>query len=774
MDLTSQRWPFMRRTGASRAQVRARRRVWWATRVEPCLRGPEGLECRRLLCASLHLPESGSAYVATASDHQDVASSGVMSMSGGEGSSASVASTTGVTGVSHPSVTSFVVNTTGAMGASSDADINAVVSGYEADVQAVWYTADATYVYASGVPSYEVGPWPDGNPAVATDRDWLFQIPQTPQPETGTKTAVSLGNIGIYVNGLPVYDAQDGMSYNNAGVWRQNAIHFEADGFDTALGHPSPVQTGGPGGGGPGGGGPGGGGPGGGGPGGTPPPTPGGGGGGDPGGFVDGAYHHHQNPASLRAQFGDEGAGHSPILGWAFDGYPIYGPYGYATSDGSGEIVRFDSSYQLRSGTRTSGPGGTYDGSYIEDYEYVAGSGHLDEHNGRFGVTAEYPQGTYFYVATIDTAGNAAYPYAIGPTYYGVVETANLTQTVTLPGDATEFQDPRVIVDVVQGTTETGTTSYAGLDVIVKRGLGTLILDQVNTHSGGLVVDAGEVVVRHAAALNGGPVVIQAGATLKLEVGASLVSLASIDLPANAHLDVGEGGFTVASGGFDAESVRNALAAGRNGGAWDGQSGITLTNTSANASLSLAVGFVVAGDGVLEVRMTADGDAQLSGRVDFDDVLAMFPNYGQAGTFAWADGDFTYDGQVDFDDVLAMFPNYGGDAVFGASGLGSGGGEAGLLGGGDGRGSGLVTTMFGDHGSDPLAEPAPMPQSEPTQIVGPLLPADVATSTAVVLQRAPSQEWSTEEATALVFAALAADEDEADEMLAVEVTTDLG
>ena len=718
--------------------------------------GMELLETRRVLCASLHLPETGSSYVAPATDHSNTLDSGTLALSTGGGSGAA---TVAATGVSHPSVTSFVVNTTGAMGASSDADINAVVSGYDADVQAVWYTADATYVYASGVPSYEVGPWPDGNPAIATDRDWLFQIPQTPQPETGTKTAVSLGNIGIYVNGLPVYDAQDGMSFNNAGVWRQNAIHFEADGFDTALGHPSPVQTGGPGGGGPGG---------------PPPPPPGGGGGGDPGGFVDGAYHHHQNPTSLRAQFGDEGAGHSPILGWAFDGYPIYGPYGFATSDGTGEIVRFDSSYQLRSGTRTSGPGGTYDGSYIEDYEYVAGSGHLDEHNGRFGVTPEYPQGTYFYVATIDAAGNAAYPYAIGPTYYGVVETANLTQTVTLPGDATEFQDPRVIVDVVQGATETDTTSYAGSDVIVKRGLGTLILDQANTHSGGLVVDAGEVVVRHAAALNGGPVVIQAGATLKLEMGTSLVSLASIDLPANAHLDVGESGFTVASGGFDAESVRDALAAGRNGGAWDGQSGITLTNTSAGTSLSLAVGFVVAGDGVLEVRMTADGDAQLSGRVDFDDVLAMFPNYGQAGTFVWADGDFTYDGQVDFDDVLAMFPNYGGDAVFGASGLGSGGSGAGLLGGGGGSGSGLVTTIIGDHSSDPLAEPAPTPHSEPTQIVGPLPPADATRSTAVVLQREPSQEWSTEEATALVFAALAADDDESNGMLAGDVTTDLG
>ena len=113
---------------------------------------------------------------------------------------------------------------------------------------------------------------------------------------------------------------------------------------------------------------------------------------------------------SLRSQLGDDGSGHSPILGWAFDGYPIYGPYGYAKLDGNGDVVRLASSYQLKQGTRPSGPGGAYDGSYIEDYEYVAGSGSLDEHNGRFAITPEYPEGTYYYVVTIDANGDAAYP----------------------------------------------------------------------------------------------------------------------------------------------------------------------------------------------------------------------------------------------------------------------------------------------------------------------------------------------------------------------------
>lgn len=46
--------------------------------------------------------------------------------------------------------------------------------------------------------------------------------------------------------------------------------------------------------------------------------------------------------------------------------------------------------------------------------------GELDEYNGRFAVTPEYPAGTYAYYATVDASGDAAYPYLIGPQYYGI------------------------------------------------------------------------------------------------------------------------------------------------------------------------------------------------------------------------------------------------------------------------------------------------------------------------------------------------------------------
>ena len=406
------------------------------------LAGPETLENRRALCSTLPIYLNAEDSASSDVQHEELQAYSLL---------AGVQSSSGVSAAdsaAHPSVQSFVINTSNERGSSTDSDIHHVVSGYEADVQSVLYTEQATYVLASGVPSYPVGPWPDGNPAVATDRSWVFSITHNPQEQTGIKTAVDLGNIGVYVNGVPIYDAQDGMSWNNEGQWHQNAVYFEADGFDNALGHPSPIMGSGGGGGLPpppdGGGG-----------GGLPPPPDGGGGGlppppdgggGDGSGFVDGAYHHHQNPVSLRDQLGDDGSGHSPILGWAFDGFPIYGPYGFANSDGSGGVVRLDSSYQLKSGVRPSGPGGSYDGAYIEDFSFVSGSGALDEHNGRFAVTPEYPSGTYYYVATVDASGQAAYPYAIGPTYYGVIDAANKSQSVTVPSTAVAY-DPSAPVN---------------------------------------------------------------------------------------------------------------------------------------------------------------------------------------------------------------------------------------------------------------------------------------------------------------------------------------
>lgn len=73
--------------------------------------------------------------------------------------------------------------------------------------------------------------------------------------------------------------------------------------------------------------------------------------------------------------------------------------------DAASKLRVLTSSYRVKHGARpatASGPGGTYDGIFVEDYDYVPGSGDLDECSGRFGVTPEFPAGIYHYVLTED------------------------------------------------------------------------------------------------------------------------------------------------------------------------------------------------------------------------------------------------------------------------------------------------------------------------------------------------------------------------------------
>ncbi len=118
-----------------------------------------------------------------------------------------------------------------------------------------------------------------------------------------------------------------------------------------------------------------------------------------------GAYHYHGNPMAL---FDQEANTESPVIGFAADGFPIFGSY----IDDNGTVRAATSSYQLKSGTRPSSaddPGGSYDGTYRDDYEYVAGSGDLDECNGMmwkgsygYYVINEYPWVLACYKGTPD------------------------------------------------------------------------------------------------------------------------------------------------------------------------------------------------------------------------------------------------------------------------------------------------------------------------------------------------------------------------------------
>lgn len=110
----------------------------------------------------------------------------------------------------------------------------------------------------------------------------------------------------------------------------------------------------------------------------------------------DGTYHYHGNPEAL---FDQSGSVESPVVGFAADGFPVFGSY----INDNGQVRSVTSSYQLKSGTRPNSaddPGGSYDGTYVDDYEYIEGLGDLDECNGmmRDGIYGYYVVNAYPWV----------------------------------------------------------------------------------------------------------------------------------------------------------------------------------------------------------------------------------------------------------------------------------------------------------------------------------------------------------------------------------------
>ena len=333
----------------------------------------------------------------------------------------------------NPAITEWLQNTTSIMGRHYvSGSSTAIQDNVEANIQTVQYSNNWVYVSTNGIPAYVTGPFMDGNPSLATDQNAIFKFPLTPTQNTGTPTSTTMGNIGVFINGVALFDYRDGVSYKSStsaeaggplggtgdGIWNRDAVPAEKAGFDCAKGHPAM-----------------------------------------------GNYHHHQNPSAFDLDlnvisticnlydadglYAINASQHSPLIGFAYDGFPIYGAYGYQNADGTGGIVRIKSSYQLRNisvrttladGTDvTDGPAvnPTYPlGHYKEDYEFITPTSedYLDAHNGRFCVTPEYPNGTYAYFCTVDANWNSAYPYVVGPTFYGTkvaAKVTSITETVT-------------------------------------------------------------------------------------------------------------------------------------------------------------------------------------------------------------------------------------------------------------------------------------------------------------------------------------------------------
>src|SRR5690348_4041056 len=236
------------------------------------------------------------------------------------------------------------------------------------DVHEVVVQDNYVEVQSAGFSLLYLGPFQEPLGADGGLRAFAFRIPRKPVLENdGRRPLIGPGMIGVFLNGVPVYNRFAQSSYLGRNMWH----------FDTLA-------------------------------------------------YRDSS--HARSLGVLESMIAD-GSAHSPILGFALDGFPIYGPWAFGNGDGSGGLRRMRSGYRLRNirertrwadGTELTpsqyGPpiGDQFPlGTFAEDYEFRPDDGDLDSSNGRFSVTPEYPQGTYAYFLSTGDANQIAFPYLL-------------------------------------------------------------------------------------------------------------------------------------------------------------------------------------------------------------------------------------------------------------------------------------------------------------------------------------------------------------------------
>jgi hypothetical protein len=344
-------------------------------------------------------------------------------------------------GQTNPIITKWLQNTSGITGRHYRIKIpvsTVVHDSLTANIQQVRYSSvdsntASVYVNTQGIPAYITGPFYNNPRPVAGNQNELFKLPLYPIASTlGNipSQATGAATIAVLINGVSLYSYGDGFSYKlttntdvptqaangGNGVWNRNGVLAEKLGFDCSKGHPDAQWR----------------------------------------------YHHHQNPSAFNLDlltlstictpYVSDGLyainpnEHSPLLGFAFDGFPIYGPFAFSNPlDPLSGITRMKSSFSTRAiSSRTQYANGVdvTDGPavstafplgwYREDYEFISHteSDYLDIHNGRFCITPDYPNGIYCYFTTVDDNYNSVYPYAVGPYFYGVKSGSNLNAPV--------------------------------------------------------------------------------------------------------------------------------------------------------------------------------------------------------------------------------------------------------------------------------------------------------------------------------------------------------
>ncbi|MEP4077664.1 YHYH protein [Haloferula sp.] len=218
---------------------------------------------------------------------------------------------------------------------------------------------DSRIIQSNNIPAHEVGRFPNpGNPNAISPQEVDLKLPL--KPEANIKPIPARTAVGIFLNGVYMEAGTGEFWTGGSGTpWNYEALGGAINlGLDENYAHVQPT----------------------------------------------GKYHYHGMPTGYLEDVELNLDKHSPMVGWAFDGFPVYALYGYSDpTDPDSKVVEMTSSYRLKTGDRPAspeGPGGTYDGAFTADYEYVAGSGTLDECNGCFTKTPDFPEGTYAYFLT--------------------------------------------------------------------------------------------------------------------------------------------------------------------------------------------------------------------------------------------------------------------------------------------------------------------------------------------------------------------------------------
>ncbi len=219
-----------------------------------------------------------------------------------------------------------------------------------------------------------------------------------------------------------------------------------------------------------------------------------------------------------------------------------------------------------------------------------------------------------------------------------------------------------IVIDVpsgIQTQAEAGYPAIASAPSVRKAGGGTLVFDAANSYTGPTTIAAGTLLVTNANALANTTVTVAAGGSLVLPPDARVVAgidgLAIPPGPSGGLVNLGAGEFTIAAGGISAVDLRASIIAGRNGGGWNGATGITSSRAAA-AGGTRAVGYTVAADGSSRVSFAAAGDVDLSGAVNVFDLVSVNASgtYGTGTASVWNQGDFNYDGATNVFDLVAV------------------------------------------------------------------------------------------------------------------------